>query len=112
MVSLKDTDLTSKELAKKTVAAFEALQPLLTFITAFLPWIEAIGDDETLDRLGDAILELCVGFVQLLIKNHIVERDRKPAAEDFDQRAVVPVRLRKDAELLDLLDHPSQRQRG
>jgi len=32
MVSLKDTDLTSKELAKKTVAAFEALQPLLTFI--------------------------------------------------------------------------------
>jgi len=32
MVNLKDTDLTSKELAKKTVAAFEALQPLLTFI--------------------------------------------------------------------------------
>lgn len=32
MVSLKDTDLTSKDLVKKTVAAFEALQPLLTFI--------------------------------------------------------------------------------
>lgn len=32
MVSLKDTDLTSKDLIKKTVAAFEALQPLIFFI--------------------------------------------------------------------------------
>lgn len=32
MVSLKDSDLTSKDLVKKTVAAFEALQPLIFFI--------------------------------------------------------------------------------
>lgn len=32
MVSLPDADLTSKDLAKKTVAAFEALQPLIEFI--------------------------------------------------------------------------------
>ncbi len=32
MVSVKDTDLTSKDLVKKTVAAFEALQPLIEFI--------------------------------------------------------------------------------
>ena len=32
MVSLKDADLTSKDLVKKTVAAFEALQPLIEFI--------------------------------------------------------------------------------
>jgi len=30
--SMKDTDLTSKDLVKKTVAAFEALQPLIHFI--------------------------------------------------------------------------------
>ncbi len=32
LVSLKDSDLTSKDLVKKTVTAFEALQPLLEFI--------------------------------------------------------------------------------
>lgn len=32
MVSLKDEDLFTKELVKKTVAAFEALQPLISFI--------------------------------------------------------------------------------
>ena len=32
MVSLKDADLISKDLVKKTVAAFEALQPLIEFI--------------------------------------------------------------------------------
>lgn len=32
MINIKDADLTSKELLKKTVAAFEALQPLLNFI--------------------------------------------------------------------------------
>lgn len=32
MISLKDTDLTSKELVKKTVTAFAALQPLVSFI--------------------------------------------------------------------------------
>ena len=32
MVALKDADLTSKDLIKKTVAAFEALQPLIEFV--------------------------------------------------------------------------------
>ncbi|HUR65603.1 MAG TPA: DUF2461 domain-containing protein [Chitinophagaceae bacterium] len=32
LVSLKDTDLTAKDLVKRTVTAFEALQPLLSFI--------------------------------------------------------------------------------
>jgi uncharacterized protein (TIGR02453 family) len=32
LFSLKDSDLTAKDLVKKTVAAFEALQPLLSFI--------------------------------------------------------------------------------
>jgi uncharacterized protein (TIGR02453 family) len=32
MVKVSDTDLTSKDLVKKTVAAFEALQPILFFI--------------------------------------------------------------------------------
>jgi uncharacterized protein (TIGR02453 family) len=32
LVSLKDSDLSSKDLVKKTVTAFEALQPLLEFI--------------------------------------------------------------------------------
>ncbi|HEX7846880.1 MAG TPA: DUF2461 domain-containing protein [Chitinophagaceae bacterium] len=32
MIIVKDTDLTSKELVKKTVNAFEALQPLIEFI--------------------------------------------------------------------------------
>ena len=32
MVSLKDTDLTSKDLVKKTAANFEALQPLINFV--------------------------------------------------------------------------------
>lgn len=33
----KDTDLTSKDLVKKTVAAFEALQPVIAFINEALP---------------------------------------------------------------------------
>jgi len=32
MVSLKDTELTSKDLSKKVLAAFDALQPVLVFI--------------------------------------------------------------------------------
>jgi uncharacterized protein (TIGR02453 family) len=36
MTSLKDTDLTSTDLVKKTVASFEALQPLLEFINSSL----------------------------------------------------------------------------
>ncbi len=32
LTNLKDTDLTSKDLVKKTVAAFEALQPVIQFI--------------------------------------------------------------------------------
>jgi uncharacterized protein (TIGR02453 family) len=33
LAELKDTDLTSKDLVKKTVAAFEALQPLVEFLS-------------------------------------------------------------------------------
>ena len=36
MTSLKDTDLTSKDLVKKTTEAFAALQPLLEFINESL----------------------------------------------------------------------------
>ncbi len=36
MVKLNDTDLTSKNLVKKTVSAFEALQPLIEFINESL----------------------------------------------------------------------------
>jgi len=36
MTSLKDSDLTSKDLVKKTTTAFEALQPLLDFINESL----------------------------------------------------------------------------
>lgn len=36
MASLKDTDLTSKDLVKKTTTAFEALQPLIDFINESL----------------------------------------------------------------------------
>ncbi len=36
MIELKDTDLVSKDLVKKTVAAFEALQPLITFLNEAL----------------------------------------------------------------------------
>ena len=36
MTSLKDSDLTSKELVKKTTTAFEALQPLIDFINESL----------------------------------------------------------------------------
>ncbi len=36
MEKLKDSDLTSDTLVKKTVAAFEALQPLIVFINRAL----------------------------------------------------------------------------
>ncbi len=36
MIMVKDSDLTSKDLVKKTVAAFEALQPLIVFINKSL----------------------------------------------------------------------------
>lgn len=36
MTSLKDSDLTSKDLVKKTTAAFEALQPLIEFLNESL----------------------------------------------------------------------------
>ncbi len=36
MIKISDADLTSKELVKKTVAAFEALQPLIEFINEAL----------------------------------------------------------------------------
>ena len=38
--------------------------------------------------MRDAILQLSIGFLQLLIQNHIVECHRQPAAEDLDQRTV------------------------
>lgn len=36
LASLKDADLTSKDLVKKTVTAFEALKPLIEFINQAL----------------------------------------------------------------------------
>jgi uncharacterized protein (DUF2461 family) len=36
MQSLKDADLTSKDLVKKTLVAFETLQPLVEFINRSL----------------------------------------------------------------------------
>lgn len=36
MINVKDADLTSKDLVKKTVAAFEALQPVIEFINQSL----------------------------------------------------------------------------
>ena len=48
----------------------------------------AVGLHQCTGALGDAILELGIGLVQLLIKNDVVERDRKPAAENLDQRSI------------------------
>ena len=36
MVNIKDADLNSKDLVKKTVTAFEALQPVIQFINKSL----------------------------------------------------------------------------
>jgi hypothetical protein len=36
MAALKDSDLTSKDLVKKTTTAFEALQPVIEFINESL----------------------------------------------------------------------------
>ena len=48
----------------------------------------AVGLHQRAGALGDAVLELGVGLVQLLVENDVVERDRQPAAENLDQRAV------------------------
>ena len=48
----------------------------------------AVGLHQRAGALGDAVLELGIGLVQLLIKDDVVEGDRQPAAEDLDQRAV------------------------
>ena len=48
----------------------------------------AIGLHQRAGALGDAVLELGIGLLELLVKDDVVERDRKPAAEDLDQRAV------------------------
>ena len=48
----------------------------------------AIGQHQRARALRDAVLQLRVGFVQLLIEDHVVEGDRQPAAEDFHQRAI------------------------
>ena len=50
----------------------------------------AVGLHQRTGALCDAVLELGIGLVKLLIENDIVERDRKPATENLDQR---PVRL-------------------
>ncbi len=48
----------------------------------------AVGLHQRAGALGDAVLELGVGLVQLLVENDVVEGDRQPAAENLDQRAV------------------------
>jgi len=48
----------------------------------------SVGLHQRAGALGDAVLELGVGLVQLPIKNDIVERDRQPAAENLDQRTI------------------------
>ena len=48
----------------------------------------AVGLHQRAGALGDAIFELGVGLIQLLIKNDIVESDRQPAGKNLDQRAV------------------------
>jgi hypothetical protein len=59
----------------------------------------AIGLHQRAGALRDAVLELGVGLIELLIENDIVERDRQPAAEDFHQRPVgvgqIPLRLQQ-----------------
>ena len=54
----------------------------------------AVGLHQRAGALGDAVFELGVGVLQLLVEDHVVERDREPAAEDLDQR---PVGLRQIA---------------
>ncbi len=48
----------------------------------------AVGLHQRTGALGDAVLELGIGLLQLLVKNDVVERDRQPAAENLDQRAI------------------------
>ena len=48
----------------------------------------AVGLHQRAGALRDAVFELGIGLVELLIENDVVERDRKPAAENLDQRAV------------------------
>ena len=48
----------------------------------------AVGSHQGAGALRDAVFQLRIGLLQLLIQDHIVERDREPAAEDLDQRAI------------------------
>ena len=63
----------------------------------------AIGLHQCTGALCDPVFELGVGVLQLLVEDHVVECDRQPAAEDFDQRAVgirqVALGLQQDHDL-------------
>src|SRR3954470_822021 len=48
----------------------------------------AVGLRQRARALGNAILELAVGLVQLLIQNDVVEGDRKPAGKNLDEGTV------------------------
>ena len=48
----------------------------------------AVGLHQRAGALGDAVFELGVGLVQLPVEDDVVERDRQPARENLDQRAV------------------------
>ena len=48
----------------------------------------AVGLHQRAGALGDAVLELGIGLVQLPVKDDVVERDREPAREDLHQRTV------------------------
>ena len=57
----------------------------------------AVGLGQRPGALGHPLFELGVGLVELAIQDDVVERDRQPAAEDLDQRAIgfgeLPLRL-------------------
>ena len=47
-----------------------------------------VGGHQFTRSVGDALLEVCIGPLQLLVQAHIVKGDREPAAENLHQRAV------------------------
>ena len=48
----------------------------------------AVGMHQRARALRDALLQLAVGVLKLLIEDYVVERDRQAAAEYLDQRPV------------------------
>jgi hypothetical protein len=48
----------------------------------------SVGLHQRAGALGDAVLELGIGLVQLPVEDDVVECDRQPAGENLDQRAV------------------------